>query len=379
MTVSKHRRESEGNPPLCVTSFDGPTQIERRFKDVLTRSDWFRLVSTQSKAEYRLAARYSGSEHFAIDMLLTTRSGKRWRLRQSGSSSDRDLAIFRAVDQLIQTAHANPGLCASRIAFAVGGKAQKEVFICSFDGTGAKQLTHNRSISTEPSWGPSVDTLVYTAYERTATSVVLIDMAQNRQRRLSHFRGLNSGADLSSDGRYAALTLSRDGRIELYLMDTKERGLKRLTNDSATESSPCWSPNSSQICYVSDRRGRPQLYLVPGGGGPSRRLLRDAAETVSPDWSAVSNRIVCSTKTAGGYALAVVDMGKSPRVKEIIVPERTGNWESPSWAPDGRHVVGSFERSDGRRELCMVDTWHGRVIPITEPANHSLPNWSPLF
>ena len=61
-----------------------------------------------------------------------------------------------------------------------------------------------------------------------------------------------------------------------------------------------------------------------------------------------------------------------------VVTNAAGNWESPAWAPDGRHVVCARRLQKGR-ELYMVDTWHGRLIPITRGGDHSLPSWSEAY
>jgi TolB protein len=219
---------------------------------------------------------------------------------------------------------------------------------------------------------------VYTLYQSNATSVVLADMASNRQKRLSRFPGLNSGAALSPDGKWAAVTLSKDRRVDLFTISSETgQAARQVTNDLAAESSPCWSPGGNQICYVSDRGGKPQLYLVSAGGGSSSRLLRESEETVSPDWSPVSNKVCFAVRQGGEYAVGVVGMAGGSRERKVVT-NAAGSWESPSWAPDGRHVVCS-RRNGSRRELCMVDTWHGTFRAITQGANHSLPSWSALY
>jgi TolB protein len=150
-----------------------------------------------------------------------------------------------------------------------------------------------------------------------------------------------------------------------------------LTSDLSAESSPCWSPRGDQVCYVSDRAGKPQLFLMPAGGGSSARLLRGAEETVSPDWSPVSNQICFAVRQGNQYAVGVVDMGDPARERRMVT-NAAGSWESPSWAPDGRHLVCS-RRNGARCELFMVDTWHSRLVQITQGGNHSLPSWSAIY
>jgi TolB protein len=56
----------------------------------------------------------------------------------------------------------------------------------------------------------------------------------------------------------------------------------------------------------------------------------------------------------------------------------SGDWEAPSWAPDGRHLV-CTRRTGSRHELMMVDTWYGKARSITNAGEFTLPNWSDLF
>jgi TolB protein len=375
--VTVRKTAGAGNPGLLLRSFEAPPEVQADFRNILQRCNWFNLVSGEAGADYVLDGVLISGTLPTVDIRVVGPGGKVTHFRQQTSSNEPRWLLLRTVDSLIRRLFNNPGLCASRIAFAVGAQGYKEIFTCYFDGTDARQLTHNRSISTEPSWGAAGAALVYTLYDRSSTGVVLIDMLQQRQRRISHSPGLNAGATLSPDGRYAALCLSRDRCVELYVLRIDNGQLTRLTRDLAVESSPCWSGDGRQICYVSDRSGKPQLYLVSAAGGPSVRLLSGWAEAVSPDWSAVSNKICYSTRVGSQYALAVVDMGGTSR-EPTIITRAAGDWEAPSWAPDGRHVVCS--RQQGRqRQLCMVDTWYGRVLPNTQPADHSLPAWSDLF
>ena len=293
--------------------------------------------------------------------------------------------MYRAVDSLISRTfkEGKPaiGLCATTIAFAIGsgGRGSKEIFTCNFDGSGMQQLTHNNSISTEPSWGPTVSSLVYTLYNHNCTDVALVDPPSKRQRPLSQFPGLNSGATLSPSGAWVALTLSRDRQVELYIMHVASRQLVRLTRDAAVESSPCWSPDGSQICYVSDRGGKPRLYLIAARGGEAHTLPRGGgAESVSPDWSKVANKVCFATGGGGNYQLALLDMSAPRPVALVIKTDKGGSYESPSWMPDGRHVVCTRQVGRNSRELCMVDTETGRVTRILNAADTSLPSASPL-
>jgi len=375
VTITKNAMAS--NPGLYLADFKGPADIRSRLLKVLTQSDWFTVLPTPDGATYKLQASYVTAPAPALEMSLTAgTAGTPISFRQTTRRRSDDWLLYQAVDTLISKVFKNPGLCASNIAFANGRQGFKEIFSCNFDGTNARQVTFNRSISTEPSWNPRATSLVYTLYSSTYTDVVLADLVNQRQRKISEFPGLNAAADLSPDGLWAALCLSRDRQVELYRMRVSDRALTRLTSDKAVESSPTWSPNGSQICYVSDKSGKPNLYVISAGGGSAQRLIAATAEAVSPCWSKVSNKICFATKSTGDYSLAIVDMNASSREATMITPEG-GRWESPSWAPDGRHIV-STHQVGNKRELCMVDSWYGRIMKITTAGDYSLPDWSEL-
>lgn len=377
VTVRKTAREE--NPSLALVSFAGPAELRQRLDQTLRRCGWFAVTADAQSAQYRLAVAYHDRGAPSLRMQVTSGNREVADFQEHmAAGGDMTRLIFRSVDRLIHDLFDNPGLCTSKLAFVVGNGGTKEIFISNFDGTDPERLTHNRSISTEPAWARDANRLAYTLYQRHRMQVVVADLRQRTQQRLTSFPGLNSGAAISPDGRTVAVSLSRDHTVDLYVVQVEDRRLRRLTDGSAVDSSPTWSPDGRRICFVSDRAGRPRLYVVPATGGDSRRLFNDPDEAVSPDWSPVSNQIVFSTRQPGGnYQIAVLDMNRTPLEKRVVTAA-AGDWESPSWGPDGRHVVCS-RRVGNQQQLYMVDTRTGRTIPITKPGNVSLPAWSGLL
>ena len=76
---------------------------------------------------------------------------------------------------------------------------------------------------------------------------------------MASFRGINGAPSFSPDGRQLALTLSRSGNPEIYVMDLGSRSLRQLTNTSAIDTEPVWSADGGTIYFTSDRGGRPQI------------------------------------------------------------------------------------------------------------------------
>lgn len=373
-TTGSVTKTVQGNPTLGITSFSGDASARGILETMLVRCDWFQVVkdSSSDRAQARLDVTASANSYLVQARI----SGAQERIvRVNASGSDWHDAAAKAVDSLLAELFGVPALCTRPIAYVkTDASGKKEVFTIRIDGSGQKRLTHNNALSTEPAWGHS-GALVYTLNQNNALKIVLVDLKNNRQRTISSSRGLNASAALSRDGRYVALPLSLGKQVDLYLLDLKEGRRTRLTQDRDVESSPAFSPDGAQICFVSDRTGRPQLYLISTSGGDARRLTKGASECVSPDWSPKSNKLCFSTRVNGQYVVAVMDPS-NPQEGHEIVTDAAGNWEAPSWAPDGRHIV-CTRSTGGKQDLYMVDTLFHTFQPLTKGARLSLPAWAP--
>ena len=373
-TTGSVTKTVQGNPTLGITSFSGDASTRGILETMLVRCDWFQVVkdSSADRAQARLDVTASANAYLVQARI----SGAQERIvRVNASGSDWHDAAAKAVDSLLAELFGVPALCTRPIAYVkTDASGKKEVFTIRIDGSGQKRLTHNNALSTEPAWGHS-GALVYTLNQNNALKIVLVDLKNNRQRTISSSRGLNASAALSRDGRYVALPLSLGKQVDLYLLDLKEGRRTRLTQDRDVESSPAFSPDGAQICFVSDRTGRPQLYLISTSGGDARRLTKGASECVSPDWSPKSNKLCYSTRVNGQYVVAVMDPS-NPQGGHEIVTDAAGNWEAPSWAPDGRHIV-CTRSTGGKQDLYMVDTLFHTFQPLTKGARLSLPAWAP--
>ncbi len=356
------------NPTLMYKDITGNPELSKLILSDLKLCGWFDLVD--SGAEYFITGAAAGTQ---VQMVLANGNGTTLFTVNSPVSQNLRSTAHKAVDAVLKKKFNIEGICSTKIAFA--GQTQigkKELFICDFDGQDVQQLTNSNSLSVEPDWIPGRNSIVYTLYSKTMTDIVELDVASRRSRNLAQFPGLNAGAAVSPNGNVIALILSRDNQVELYIKSFSGKDFQRLTNDISVEASPCWSPAGDKICYVSDKSGKPGLYVINSRGGPSVKLPTQGSEAVSPSWSS-DNKIAYSAKN-GNYAIAVLDLaGKEPG-KTVV--NAAGDWESPSWAPDARHVV-CARTLGGNSSLYVIDTWTGKARQLLGgKMNIVLPSWS---
>ena len=370
VTVVKHALAM--NPKLYFSSISSNAEFSSYIKSNLKNCGWFTFVSSSSSAKYKVTGKVENGR-----ASLSVTGASSFSLSMNVDEKNKRRTAEHLVDAVLKKIFNIPGICSSKIAFVAQSGKIKEIYECRYDGSNVKQLTNNRSLSLEPNWSRDNKFLVYTYFHNNYTDVVGLNLSDRKTYKLADFPGLNMGGTISPNGKYLAVVLSRDKQVELYVKKISGSGLKRLTHDDAVEGSPCWSPNGLKICFVSDKSlRRPRLYIVDVNSGKTSQIHTVGSETVSPDWSFVANKIVYSARFGKQFTLAVYDL-KTKKSSTVKI-NAAGNWMSPSWAPDGRHVVCS-RVLDYYSQLYIVDTWTGKAKKLLNTKmDLSSPSWSGL-
>ena len=360
------------NPELYFAGIPGDPEFSKEMTTFLGVCGWFDL-SRNPKAEYILTGTLSGNR--AIFTLTTGGApAGSWSVTLSGS---RRRLAQQTVDAIIQKNFKElkvKGFCSTKIAFcAQTASGVKNIYTCDIDGGGIQQITNYNALCVEPCWFPDGNSIGYSKYNRAGMDVIQTMLNPKRSRVLTSFRGINSGAAISPDGRNLAVILSPDHKVDLYVMPAGRGGVRRrLTSGISVEASPCWSPDGREIAFVSDETGVPKINIISIDGRNRRVLKALGSDAVTPDWSS-DNKIVYATRIQGVYTIAVYDLKTGENTR---ITDEPGVWESPAWAADNRQVV--CKRSDGRRSaLYVIDSWTGRVrLLVSTPYNLSMPVWS---
>ena len=369
VVVTKTVRE---NPTLFFRGIEGDPALTKEINSFLGACGWFDLT-TDPQASYTLAGGRSGTG-IRLDLSMGGAPVGSWQL---SAGSDSRAVAKRAVDVVLEKSFKDlniRGFCTTRIAFcAETAPGIRNIYACDIDGGDVEQITNYNTLCVEPCWFPDGRSIGYSRYNKTGMDVIETRLQPKASRRLSSFAGINAGAAISPDGRNLAVILSPDHRVDLYVIPIGSTRPRRLTRSIAVEASPCWSPDGREIAFVSDETGVPRIHILSVDGS-NRRILRPLGrDAVTPDWSS-DGKIVYSTRIDGRYTVAVHDTAR-PGEPDVRATTEPGNWESPAWAADNRHVV--CKRSDGRKSsLYVIDTRTGKVRPlIVTPYNLSMPVW----
>jgi TolB protein len=237
------------------------------------------------------------------------------------------------------------------------------------------RVTVNGSLNCCPAWSPSGSMLSYVSWVTGVPDIYLANLAQPGRLQRPATAGANVTNQMpawSPDGNRLAFVSNRSGNYDIWVANRDGGGLQNLTNSAASEVAPTWSPSGTQIAFISDRAGTNQLYVMSATGTGVQSLVTQKVDR--PTWSPL-NFIAFTIETTSGHDIGIWDFSNpgAPRV----LTDGVGSNESPTVAPNGRHIA-FFTTRWGRQEIAIIDRAGEHLRRITNTGNNTYPNWQPL-
>ncbi len=288
--------------------------------------------------------------------------------------SPRSLA-HRIADDILLQAGSYRGVARTRIAFATSRRQprSKEIYLMDYDGHRQRPVTANGSLNITPSWSPDGRAISYISYREGAPALYLAFLYQGRGEKLvGDFQSFTPA--WSPDGRWIAFASNRDGQSEIYLAAVDGSELRRLTDNRAIDVAPNWSPNGRTIAFTSDRTGSPQIYAMDRNGLNLRRISFEGSYNDSPAWSPSrqQSEIAYASRIERGPFDIVVHDFETRQTRQLTTGR--GSNESPSWAPNGLHLVFTSNRT-GEDQIFTMHRDGSNLKQLTREGRNTTPRW----
>ncbi len=291
------------------------------------------------------------------------------------------LMVHRWADELVSHYTGDPGIAQTQILYVSEDEAGgRDLFVMDYDGFSPKRVTSDRNLNLMPTWSPDRRSVVYTTYRQNNQEIVQLALDKENKRILVPPESLNITPAFSPNGRLLAYASAKDGNSDIFMIGLKAEKKKQLTFHRSADLSPTWSPNGRELAFTSDRGGGPQIYIMRADDSSNkvRRLTFEGHYNAAPAWSPRGDWIAYVCRIPGdGLKLCRISPDGKQRVQITSGPPSEID-DSPSWAPDGRHLVFSSTRG-GRSHIYMIHFDGTGLEQLTkEGRHHSSPAWSPL-
>ena len=151
--------------------------------------------------------------------------------------------------------------------------------------------------------------------------------------------------DVSPDGATLVLEVLGD----LYLLPIEGGEARPLTEGMAFDSQPAFSPDGKRVAFVSDRDGAENVWVIGIDGKNEKKLSDNAkmAQFASPSWAPDGSHVIASRTDWGLRTYEVwayhLKGGKGVKLTNAkprgdTPPNQRGNSLGAVYAPDGRHL-----------------------------------------
>jgi TolB protein len=245
-----------------------------------------------------------------------------------------------------------------------------------YDGARQRQIGAG-FLELGPRWSPDGESILYVSYPRRGASPILaLATGGPTPQVLFESEKMVFPGSWSPDGARIAFSSSKDGNPEIYVMDRDGGRVQRLTDDPGIDVSPTWSPTGREIAFTSDRSGSPQIYIMDTEGLNVTRISLQGSYNAEPAWSPSTDfsEIAYASRVGGGVFDIVVHDMLTRQIRHIT--DRHGLNESPSWAPNGRHLVFASTRT-GDSQIFTTNRDGSNVRQLTFEGMSATPSWGP--
>lgn len=188
---------------------------------------------------------------------------------------------------------------------------------------------------------------------------------------LTAYPGVERSPALTADGKLIAFSWDGDqlGNEDIYVRQTIESELVRITTDPRADRLPRWSPDGHYIAFLraDEEAGGPQhLMVIPALGGTEREI---AEVDEGLDWSMDGQYLATSglNEAGGGMGIFLLGINNNIRKRLTTPPPNGGIFDStPRFSPDGRSLAFLRYTSDSGCDIVAIELATGKMRQVTK-------------
>lgn len=214
--------------------------------------------------------------------------------KYKGSLEAVESMIDAFANDLLEALTGVKGSFGTRLAFVRRVKnrnareTNKELFVIDLDGRNLQKVTSSSTPTLSPSWSRDGKQIVFIKYPSVdptrpqPPAPFLLNLREKTVRPVARFPFMANSPRFSPIEDEIAISLSREGNEELYLMSLSGQLLRRLTYNPGIDVSPSFSPDGKELAFSSDRSGQTHIYKMSLAGGEPQRLTYNGTDNGMP-------------------------------------------------------------------------------------------------
>jgi Tol biopolymer transport system component len=205
----------------------------------------------------------------------------------------------------------------------------QELWVSNLDGGDPRRITTQATsglFDSFPSWSPDAKRLVFDRGSGNDYDLYIVDVKTHGLRRLTY-----SGAIApawSPKGDWIAFASDRDGTSRLYEIRPDGSDEHAISPPSVFAGDVTFSPDGTMIAYVSVASGSQEIFTADADGTNPVQVTRDGRGKGVAAFSPTGDRLAFTEYVNGRYTLSVSTLSGSGLTQ---LTTSAGNDQSPTW------------------------------------------------
>lgn len=271
-----------------------------------------------------------------------------WRIEPE--SANNSFRKFISSSRRDNSPHFSPD--GSKIVFSSTRAGNMDVWMCSSDGSNARQLTDFQNSPTgSPRFSPDGKSVVFDAQIEGNGDIFVIPANGGAARRLTDDKSFDFMPSWSADGRFIYFASNRSGTEQIWKMPLEGGEAAQITRNGGRESFA--APDGLEIYYSKDDEAR-GLWRVSANGGEEQAVSELAGAAYWRYWTLMRDGIYFVARAEKPpYKINFYDFANR-QIKEITTTDQPPIWVYPglSASSDGKTIL--YARHDQNASSIML-------------------------
>jgi Tol biopolymer transport system component len=214
--------------------------------------------------------------------------------------------------------------------------------------------------------------IVFTCHVNQIDQICLMNADGSERKQLTDFQATSFYASLSQDGNTIYFSSRESGTYDVYSMNLRGRGLRRITKNVGSAYAPERSPIDDRIVFANTSGGGQQIWVMRSDG-KNPHAITNGPEDIDPTYSPNGQFIAFASSRTGQRQLYIMDRDGS-NVRQITnLPDMGGR---SSWANDGRKLA-FYAGPAGDHNIYVINADGTNLVQLTHGGDNLGPSWSP--
>lgn len=243
-----------------------------------------------------------------------------------------------------------------------------QICLMNADGSGRKQLTDFEATSFYPSLSPEGDTIYFVSRQTGNYEIYSMNLRGRGLRRLTG--GIGGLYAPERAGERIIFANNSDGTQRIWIMRSDGKNPHAISS-GPEDIDPTYSRDGMFIAFASARTGQRQLYVMNRDGSDVRQITNLPDMGGRSSWSPDGRRLTFYAGPAENHNIYVINVDGTGLVQLTNGGDNLG----PTWSPDGNWIAFTSFR-DGNNEIYII---HPDGTGLTRLTNSPISDWQPRW